>query len=193
MKRDVLFPFAALAAVTACNDDQSESSKILTVTPETNAAGELADQSAPTPQEGPQGEEPVFDGDMTYYFSRGERGPSLSFGTPHTDNIALNLRCPAGSMGKTVLVYFNRPAEIVAPRSRTLTLVSGDVEERLTVETRDTQLGTTIEAQTGPDGPAMKAFRDGNMLEVFYGDETIAIPSRSGDKEIDEFFDACLA
>ena len=193
MKHAVLFPFAALTALAACNDDPSESSNPPTVTPETNPADDVVDQVEATPEEGPQGEEPDFDSGMAYYFSRSERGPTLSFGVPRTDDIALNLRCPAGGMGKAVLVYFNRPAEIVAQRPRTLTLGSGDAEERLTIETRNTQLGTTVEAQTSPDGPAMQAFRNGTALAVTYGEETIAIPSRSGDEEIDNFFAACLA
>lgn len=194
MKRADIFPIAMLATLSACGDDQPPNGEAAqTSIPKVNITREVADQAKQTRNEGQQGEEPNFNRDMTYYYSRGERGPTLSFGVPRTDNIALTLRCPAGAMSKTVLVYFNRPSDVVAERPDTLRLKAGGAQRQLAVETRETQLGTTVEVQTSPDSAPIQAFRNGNTLEVAYGDEAIAIPSRSGDEEIQEFFGACLA
>jgi len=189
MTRAILVSAAAFAALAACADDNSQ-------TPEPNR--DMADTELSDPEPGPvQGDAtrdaPDFDQDMAYYFSKGERGPALSFGVPRTDNIALNLRCPPGAMGKTVLVSFNRPPEIVSQRLDTATLKAGNLDQQLSIETRKTQLGTTVEVTTDPQSPVMTAYREGAALSVSYGDETITIPSRSSDTEIDEFFGACNA
>lgn len=193
MKRAPLFPIVVLATLAACGDDVSQSGQTQTATRETNAKGEVADEAELARNEEKPSEAPGFNREMTYYFSRSERGPTLSYGVPRTDNIALSLRCPAGGMGKTLLVYFNRPAHIVAQRPGTLTLKSGDAQRQFAVETSETQLGTTVEVQTSPESAPIRSFRDGDTLEVTYGNEPMAIPSRSDDGEIREFFDACSA
>ncbi|WP_341859468.1 hypothetical protein WKH79_02225 [Qipengyuania sp. GPGPB31] len=134
-----------------------------------------------------------FDRDMSYHFSQDDRGPALSFGVPRTDDIALNLRCPPGASAKTVLVSFNRPPDLVARRPDTITLKAGGASQQLTIETRETRLGTTVEVAAAPDGPVMQAYRRGATLNASYSEETIGIPSRAEDAEIEKFFDACLA
>ncbi|MEC7743650.1 MAG: hypothetical protein VYE13_14375 [Pseudomonadota bacterium] len=191
MTRAILVSAAAFAALAACADDNSQN-------PESNrdmADTELSDRDSKRGRD--QGDAtrdaPDFDQDMAYYFSKGERGPALSFGVPRTDNIALNLRCPPGSSRNTVLVSFNRPPDLVAKRPDTITLKAGGASQQLAIETQETQLGTTVEVAAIRDGPVMQAYRRGDNLNALYGEETIAIPSRAEDAEIEEFFDACLA
>lgn len=145
--------------------------------------------SATTPAD--RSDEQPFDNRMAYFFSRSARGPTLSFGVPQTDNVALTLRCPAGAAGKTVLLYFMRPAEIAAEGPDSLVLAAGESQQRLRVRTDQTQLGTRIEAQTEPASGPMKAYREGKTLEVHYGAQTITLPSRPSDTGISSFFDAC--
>ena len=191
MTRAILVSAAAFAALAACADDNSQN-------PESNrdmADTELSDRDSERGRD--QGDvtrdAPDFDQDMAYYFSKGERGPALSFGVPRTDNIALNLRCPPGAMGETVLVSFNRPPQVVSQRLDTVTLKAGNHDQQLSIKTRETQLGMAVEVTTDPQGPVMKAYSEGAALSVSYGDETITIPSRSSATEIDEFFGACDA
>ena len=96
-------------------------------------------------------------------------------------------------MGETVLVSFNRPPEVVSQRLDTVTLKAGNLDQQLSIKTRETQLGMAVEVTTDTQAPVMKAYSEGAALSVSYGDETIAIPSRSSDTEIDEFFGACDA
>lgn len=96
-------------------------------------------------------------------------------------------------MGETVLVSFNRPPEVVSQRLDTVTLKAGNLDQQLSIKTRETQLGMAVEVTTAPQGPVMKAYSEGAALSVSYGNETITIPSRSSDTEIDEFFGACDA
>ncbi|RIV84618.1 hypothetical protein D2V07_13630 [Aurantiacibacter zhengii] len=134
---------------------------------------------------------PVLEGEMGFFFNPGDRGPTLSYGVANTDNIAVNLRCPAGGMGETLLVYFNRPAGIVSQRPDTLTLAAGEAELQLSIERRSTQLGTTVQVQTDPASAPIRAYRRGASLKVRYGEETIVIPSESEDENVRSFFDAC--
>ena len=96
-------------------------------------------------------------------------------------------------MGETVLVSFNRPPEVVSQRLDTVTLKAGNLDRQLSVKTRETQLGMAVEVTTDPQGPVMIAYSEGAALSASYGDETITIPSRNSDTEIDEFFGACDA
>ena len=194
MKRAIFVSAAAVAALAACGDNTDDTSTMA----EPNSGVVDTESSDQNPEPGPDQPEPdrdnlEFNQEMAYYFSKGDRGPALSFGVPRTDNIALSLRCPPGAMGKTVWVSFNRPAEVVAQRPDTITLKVGDVEQQLATDTRDTQLGTTVEVTTNPDAPVLRAYRQGTALTVIYGEETIVIPSRDSDTEIDEFFGACSA
>ena len=96
-------------------------------------------------------------------------------------------------MGETVLVSFNRPPEVVSKRLDTVTLKAGNLDQQLSIKTRETQLGMAVEVTTAPQGPVVKAYSEGAALSVSYGNETITTPSRSNDTEIDEFFGACDA
>ena len=69
----------------------------------------------------------------------------------------------------------------------------GNHDQQLSIKTRETQLGMAVEVTTDPQGRVMKAYSEGAALSVSYGDETITIPSRNSDTEIDEFFGACDA
>lgn len=192
MARAILVPAAALAALAACGDnthDNSSKAESNSEMVETEMSDQVSERGLD--QADPARDDPEFNQDMAYFFSRGDRGSTLSFGVPRTDNIALNLRCPPGAMGKTVMVSFNRAAEIVAQRPETITLKAGDAEQKLKIDTRETQLGTTIEVTTSPDSPVLRAYGQGTALAVIYGDKTIVIPSRNSDTEIDEFFSAC--
>ena len=192
MKRAIFVSAAAVAALAACGDNTDDTSTM--AEPNSGMVDTVSSDQNPEPgpdQPEPNRDNPEFNQEMAYYFSKGDRGPALSFGVPRTDNIALNLRCPPGAMGKTVLVWFNRPAEIVAQRPDNITLQAGDAEQKFAVDTRETQLGTTVEVTTTPDNPVLRAYRQGTALSVSYGDETIVIPSRSSDTKIDEFFGAC--
>jgi hypothetical protein len=127
-----------------------------------------------------------------YYFKRGARGPTLSYGVPDTDNISLTLRCPSGGMGKTMLVYFRRPSNIVSQQPDVLTLSSGGSSQKLNISTRETQLGTLIEVQSAPDAGPLSNFADGSELVVRWGDERISVPAGNQHPEISEFFGACI-
>jgi hypothetical protein len=154
------------------------------------------DPAAPAP-DGQVSEErryasaPATSSDMAYFYKQGEEGPALSYGEPDTDNIALSLRCPAGGTGKSLLLSFNRPREIVDQRPDTITLAAGTAREDLRIDTRSTQLGTTVEVQTSPDADPIQAFRDGAKLSLLYGDETIGIPATGDHGKIARFFAAC--
>lgn len=185
---------AFLAALASCSDagDNTAPQRETTATPTETAQANPASQK--TADRNPQSaNKPSVDEDMAYHFSQSERGPALSIGVPQTDNVSLTLRCPRGAMGKTVRVSFNRPARIVAQRPKSITLKAGNASQRLEIETRGTQLGTTVEVEAAPDNPVMLAYRRGAPLIVSYGDEDIAIPSQAKDSKIEEFFNACLA
>lgn len=185
---------AALALLCSCGGNGNEDVEPLDgddeidVADQTRETGKTNDTLAP---DQPSDEQSEFDRRMAYFFSEGDRGPSLSFGVPRTDNIALSLRCPPGAMGETILVSFTRPADVVSERPRSVTFVSGDAEQPREIETRETQLGTTVEATISPDSDVMQTYRRGEALTVSYGDETIVIPSRESDSEIGQFFAAC--
>ncbi|WP_086436693.1 hypothetical protein [Altererythrobacter xiamenensis] len=197
MKRAMLPPAAALTMLVACGESSPDTLTETEQSAESTIADGDARVSTSTPDQGPanrnSGGETDFDKDMAYYFSQGERGATLSFGVPQTDNIALNLRCPLGAGGKSVLVYFTRPGRIVAKRPATIDLRAGEAEQQLPIETRETQLGTTVEVETAVSTPVMQQYRTGQPLDVFYGEEKVTIPSRSSDREIQQFFNACAA
>lgn len=193
MKATNFNAIAFLAALASCSDasDDMAPHREATATPAKTEQADPASQK--TADRNPQSaNQPSFDEDMAYFFSQGERGPVLSFGVPQTDNVSLSLRCPPGAMGKTILVSFNRPERIVAQRPDTIMLKAGNASQRLEIETRATQLGTTVEVEAAPDNPVMLAYRRGAPLIVSYGDEDIAIPSQAKDSKIEEFFNACL-
>lgn len=192
MTRAILVSTAALTALAACGDNVDDTATM--AEPNSGMVDNNMRDQVPEPdqdQAEPNRDNPQFNQEMAYYFSEGDRGPALSFGVPRTDNIALNLRCPPGAMGKTVLVSFNRSAEVVAQRPDSITLEAGHAEQQLTVDTRESELGTTVMAATSPESPAMKAYRQGTALKVIYGDEAIVVPSHNNDTEIAEFFGAC--
>lgn len=197
MKRAMLATAAALTMLAAC----SESAPDTVTGTEKSAESPVPDEGAPvspsTTDRGPanrnSGGDTDFDQDMAYYFSQGERGATLSFGVPQTDNIALNLRCPRGAGEKSVLIYFTRPGRIVAKLPATIGLRAGEAEQQFPIETRETQLGTTVEIATDVGSPVMQQYRNGQPLDVIYGEETVTIPSRSSYREIQQFFNACTA
>ena len=67
-------------------------------------------------------------------------------------------------MGETVLVSFNRPPEVVSQRLDTVTLKAGNLDQQLSIKTRETQLGMAVEVTTAPQGPVMKAYSEGAYL-----------------------------
>lgn len=197
MKRAMLAPVAALTMLVACGESSPDTVTETEQSTESLVPDEGAGVSPSTTDQGPanrnSGGDNDFDQDMAYYFSQGERGATLSFGVPQTDNTALNLRCPRGAGDKSVLIYFTRPGRIVAKRPATIDLRAGEAEQQLPIETRETQLGTTVEVETAVSTPVMQQYRTGQPLDVFYGEEKVTIPSRSSDREIQQFFNACAA
>lgn len=189
----ILVPLMALATLVSCNEGSNETVNEAEPGPDAilTKDGEQARASDPIGQDNQNVNEAEFQQDLAYFFSNSERGATLSFGVPRTDNIALTLRCPPSEMGKTVLVNFNRPETVVKERPKRITLRAGDAEERLAIRTRENQLGTTVEIATSPTGSVMEEYRNGSSLELTYGDETMQIPSRSSDRAIDRFFNAC--
>lgn len=180
-----------MSLISACGDTDQANIEPNAEAAENGNEGNTRSESA-NPAEADDAQPLRFDEDMAYYFKRGERGPTLSYGVPNTDNVAITIRCPAGGMGKALLIYFNRPSDIVAQRPNTLTLSADEAEQQLMIEERSTQLGTTVEVQTSPDSAPMRAYQQGAPLKIRYGDETIAIPASSEDGSIQEFFDTCV-
>lgn len=188
MKFPTPLVIAASFALASCGgaDDEPAPDPVADPAPETGESVAPVD-----PTHSPPAPDQAFDDGMAYHFKTGERGPALSYGVPDTDNVALSLRCPQNAANGAVTVSFTRPAGIVKSRPQTLTLSSGDAQQSLAVETRSSQLGTSVVAQTGTDGAVMRAYRDGSPLKVSHGDETIRIPGQDDQDRIAQFFEAC--
>ncbi|WP_119587510.1 hypothetical protein [Aurantiacibacter zhengii] len=191
MKRSVITSAAgAMLLVSSCGEADEANVEPNMGAAETKEEADIRPTSD-NPGRDEDRQSPVLEGEMGFFFNPGDRGPTLSYGVANTDNIAVNLRCPAGGMGETLLVYFNRPAGIVSQRPDTLTLAAGEAELQLSIERRSTQLGTTVQVQTDPASAPIRAYRRGASLKVRYGEETIVIPSESEDENVRSFFDAC--
>ncbi|QIG79021.1 hypothetical protein [Stakelama tenebrarum] len=140
----------------------------------------------PTPQASP---DPESEPEMAWRYSRGE--PRLVYGEPATDNLRLAMRCPVND--DNVVLSFMRPSDVVERRPDVLTVSAGRETGQYEIMTNETQLGVSIEVVLPKDDGPLRAFREGDPLEIWWGKESFEVPfDEEAAPRIARFFDACV-
>lgn len=162
--------------------------KILLIALAAAALGACATQPRPSPAPlSPRPGRPAAEEGLDWLFVEDAGEGLLSFGTPHSDDLRLGLRCRKGAPQFSLIQI----VEEDGPRA--ITLQSGGISRTFPARSEDEPMsgGRLLTARAAKAEPMLQAFRDTGRLDALHPEGAEAMAPQPGTTAVRDFFDWC--